>query len=152
MTAPPALLSLSIGNRIGELSAGMDQVEAFLGAWAVDPEDRAQVMIIMDEVGSNIIKGAWPGGGEHRFDVALRIEAGPGGLRLELLATDDGVAFDPTAAGAPDLELDLDEREPGGLGLFMVGEMSDSMEYARVDGRNRLQVTKRLQRAAEQES
>lgn len=155
MSAPPAALVLSIPNRIVELAAGMDRVEAFLQAWDVEPGDAAQVMIILDEVASNIIKAAWPGGGDHSFEVALRIEPGSGpggggGLAFELVATDDGVAFDPTGAAPPDLDLDLDDRVPGGLGLFMVGEMSDSLDYARLDGRNRLHVTKRLQRVVGQ--
>ncbi len=147
MAAPPATLRLVIPNRIEDLAAGMDAAEAFLAAWSVDPGDGAQVMIMLDEVASNIIKAAWPGGGAHEFTVELRM--GPD-LALELVAIDDGVAFDPTKAPPPDLDLSLDDREPGGLGLFMVGEMSDGMEYARVDGCNRLHVTKRLQRVAEQ--
>ena len=61
------------------------------------------------------------------------------------MAIDDGIAFDPTKMPPPDLDLDIDDREPGGLGLFMVTEMSDSVEYARIDGHNHLTVTKRLQ-------
>ena len=150
MATPPATLTLSIPNRIEALAAGMDEAEAFLAAWSVDPGDGAQVMIMLDEVASNVIKNAWPGGGEHSFTVELRMLpdgawAG-GGLGFELLATDDGTAFDPTQAAPPDLELSLDDREPGGLGLFMVGEMSDRMEYSRAEGCNRLLVAKVLQR------
>jgi len=148
MTAPPASLALSLDNRIEALGAGADAVEDFLAAWAIDPGDRAQVLIILDEIGSNIINGAWPGGGDHRFSVELRIEpAGDEGvLGFVLVATDDGIPFDPTKMPPPDIELSLDEREPGGLGLFMVGEMSDSVQYTRVNGHNRLEVTKRLAR------
>lgn len=144
MTPPPPSLRLSISNRIDALGAGLDEVEAWLAAWSADPGDRAQVMIIVDEIGSNIIGSAWPEGGDHSFQIELHVAPADQALALRLLATDDGIAFDPTQAPPPTLDLDLDEREPGGLGLFMVGEMSDSMEYQRTEGRNRLQVTKRL--------
>ncbi len=128
----------------------MDAAEALLGEWAIDPADAMQVMVIIDEIGSNIIKAAWPGGGEHHFGLDLHIEEAEGGLHLRLVASDDGVAFDPTTVPPPDVEADLDDREPGGLGLFLVGEMSDSVSYARVAGHNRLTVTKRLQRVTAQ--
>lgn len=150
MAAPGPTLSLSVPNRIEDLTVRMDAVEAFLTAWAVAPDDLMQVMIILDEVASNIVKSAWPGGGEHSFLVELHIGPEPSGLDLLLRTTDDGVAFDPTGGEPPDLELSLEDREPGGLGLFMAKELSDGMTYHRTDGRNCLQITKRLHRAAEQ--
>jgi serine/threonine-protein kinase RsbW len=144
MTAPAAMLNLRIPNRVADLTAVLDTVNAFLQEGRVDPDDCAQVMIIVDEIASNIIKSAWPGGGEHVFDLALRLE--PRGSLLELATVDDGVAFDPTTAAQPDLDAALEEREVGSLGLFMVVQMSDSMVYARVEERNHLTVTKVLKR------
>ena len=144
MTDASARLDLSITNRIADLVAEMDAVEAFLATWSVDPADAAQVMIIVDEIASNVIKAAWPAGGEHRFHIGLHMAGAPGALTLSLHCVDDGIAFDPTQAAAPDLDLDLDDRMPGGLGLFMVREMSDTMEYSRVGDQNRLALTKRL--------
>jgi serine/threonine-protein kinase RsbW len=145
---PPDELRLSIVNRIEALGDHLDAVAAFLTAWKVDADDHAQVMIIVDEVASNIIHSAWPEGGQHHFDIVLQIAGQAAGLSLLLVAIDDGIAFDPTAAPPPDITLDLDDREPGGLGLLMVREMSESVGYSRVDGVNRLQVAKQLQRAA----
>ena len=139
--ADTAVLILTIPNRIAELPAEMDVVEEFLAAHAVVPGDTMQVMIMLDEIASNIIKAAWPNDEDHVFEITLTIE--PGG-RLLLMASDDGVAFDPTRSDPPDLDTDLEDREVGGLGLFIVGEMSDSMEYSRSEGRNRLLVAKQL--------
>lgn len=141
-------LDLSIPNRIADLVVSMDAVETFLAAWAVDPSESAQVMIIVDEIASNIIKAAWPAGGDHKFHIALHLTPTPGALTLTLQCIDNGVPFDPTQAPPPDLDLDLDDRMPGGLGLFMVREMTDTMEYARTGEENRLTLTKRLKRPA----
>jgi anti-sigma regulatory factor (Ser/Thr protein kinase) len=145
----PAMLSLLPPNRIEALVHSLDAIEAFLQSWRVDDGDRAQVMIIVDEIASNIIKGAWPDGGDHEFRIELNVMPEPGFLHLEILAIDDGIAFDPTDVPPPDLDSDLEDREPGGLGLFMVTEMSDSVGYQRNGEHNRLTVTKRLQREAE---
>jgi serine/threonine-protein kinase RsbW len=144
---PPGQLHLCIANRIEALAAHLDTVDAFLTAWNVEAEDHAQVMIIFDEIASNIINSAWPEAGPHQFDVELRVAPQAESLALLVIAKDDGIAFDPTAAPPPDITLDLDEREPGGLGLLMVREMSSSVEYSRVNGFNRLQVAKQLHRA-----
>jgi len=137
----PAVLTLCILNRIDALPPCMDKAETFLAAHGVAAEDGVQVMVMLDEIASNIIKAAWPSEEEHRFEVTLTI--GPDGL-LTLVSIDDGVSFDPTGRDPPDLEAALEDRDIGGLGLFLVGEMSDSMDYSRVDGRNRLSVTMRV--------
>jgi anti-sigma regulatory factor (Ser/Thr protein kinase) len=142
---PPAALRLSVLNRIEALTPHLDKADAFLTAWGIDAADHAQVMIILDEIASNIIKSAWPDGDVHHFSLDLSITPEPAGLALQLIAIDDGLAFDPTEAVMPDITLDLDDREPGGLGLLMVQEMSDSVEYCRINGCNHLKVAKRLQ-------
>lgn len=139
--AGPAVLTLSIPNRIEELLSHMDTAEAFLAANAIDPGDTAQVMIMLDEIASNIIKAAWPPHEHHHFQIMLTLEPG---RRLLLLATDDGIPFDSTGGDPPDLEASLEDREIGGLGLFLVGEMSDAVEYTRTGGQNRLLVTKQM--------
>ena len=141
MNAGPAVLTLSIPNRIDELPSRMDTAEEFLAAHHIDPGDTAQVMIMIDEIASNIIKAAWPPHEPHHFEITLTLEPN---RRLLLLATDDGIPFDPTGGDPPNLEASLEDREVGGLGLFIVGEMSDSMEYTRTEGQNRLLVTKQM--------
>ena len=142
--SPCSTLSLSIPNRISDLAAGLATAEAYLATWSINEGDASKVIIILDELGSNILKAAWPDGGEHWFTVELRIEPSYPTFDFVLLVIDDGVPFDPTGAVPPKIELSLDDREPGGLGLLMLQELTDSLEYSRVDGRNRLKITKRL--------
>lgn len=146
MTCSASRLSLSIANRVQSLAAELDQVEAFLAGWSLEACVIAQVMIIVDEIASNIIKAAWPLGDEHMFNIDLTISDSAASLMLVVLAVDDGVAFDPTEIVPPDLDAELDERGIGGLGLFLVQELSESIKYIRVDGQNRLEITKRIER------
>ena len=51
-----------------------------------------------------------------------------------------GAAFDPSAAPPPDLAIPLHQRDPGGLGIHLMRQMTDRVEYRRTDGHNRLRI------------
>lgn len=72
--------------------------------------------------------------------VSLAVSDGEMVLGIE----DDGPAFDPLDAPEPDVEAALEDRPVGGLGIYLLREMMDRLEYARVDGRNCLTLHKRL--------
>jgi anti-sigma regulatory factor (Ser/Thr protein kinase) len=66
------------------------------------------------------------------------------GTTLEIVISDDGVAFDPTAVPIPHLGDDVGLRSVGGLGLVIVRAMMDEVSYARVNACNRLTLRKAL--------
>ena len=68
---------------------------------------------------------------------------------LEAEVEDDGRPFDPLGVPAPDLQAPLPERRVGGLGIHFVRRLMSEVRYARVDGRNRLVLRKRLIDSAE---
>ncbi|MGE5615377.1 MAG: ATP-binding protein [Bacillota bacterium] len=96
--------------------------------------------IAMDEVVSNILKYAYSDDAGH--DIAIRCEIRDG--RLETTVEDDGCAFDPLEAPAPQLDVPLDQRKVGGLGIHMVKELMDGVSYERIGGRNRLTLKQDL--------
>ena len=55
---------------------------------------------------------------------------------LSLRFEDDGKPYDPTTAAEPDITSSAEEREIGGLGIFIVRNMMDSMDYRYKDGHN----------------
>ena len=59
---------------------------------------------------------------------------------LLLVLEDDGHEFDPLKAPEPDLDLPVEERVPGGLGIHLIHKLVEQMEYRRCGGRNRLTV------------
>ena len=61
-----------------------------------------------------------------------------------LTVTDDGHPFDPREVPEPDIQLPVEERPVGGLGIHLLRKMSDRMEYGREGGRNRLCLRKSL--------
>ena len=59
-----------------------------------------------------------------------------------MVIVDDARAFDSSLATDPDTESPLEERALGGLGLFLVQQMMDGVDYRRQDGRNIVTLTK----------
>ena len=58
--------------------------------------------------------------------------------------TDSGKPFDPTAKEDPDVTLSAQERQIGGLGIYMVKKSMDGMKYRREDGKNILTINKQI--------
>ena len=61
-----------------------------------------------------------------------------------LCVEDSGPPFNPLQAPPPDLTLPMTERQPGGLGIHLVKQMMDRLDYGRAGAKNRLTLRKRL--------
>ena len=63
---------------------------------------------------------------------------------LVFLLTDSGKEFDPTQAPDADITLSAEERQIGGLGIFLFRQIMNTVEYQRIDGKNVLTLGKQL--------
>jgi anti-sigma regulatory factor (Ser/Thr protein kinase) len=63
---------------------------------------------------------------------------------IVLTFRDEGPSFDPTVVESPPLDVDIADREVGGLGILLVRKLADHCRYSRVDGWNVVEI--RLQR------
>lgn len=107
---------------------GLASAAEFVGSFSVSP----RAAVVLDEIGSNIVRCS----GAKSFSVELSQAED----RLTIVFKDDGGAFDPTKVSSPDVTASAADREIGGLGLFMVRQMSDAVEYAREGDCNVLTV------------
>ena len=64
--------------------------------------------------------------------------------RLKVTITDDGIPFDATAESPTDLSLSPDQRPPGGLGIMLLHQMTDVLDYQRTGNRNVLTLIKNV--------
>lgn len=96
--------------------------------------------LALEEAVTNIILYAYPEGADGLVD----IEAILGSSRLTFVITDSGMAFDPTAAPPALTEAPLEERTVGGLGIHLVRNLMDSVDYERRDGKNILTMIKNI--------
>ena len=100
----------------------------------------ARINLVLEEAVSNVIKHGYEPGADGSVD----IEAKVGKDSLEFTLTDTGVPFDPTEAPMPDTNLGVEERPIGGLGVYLIRTIMDSVSYRREGGRNILTLTKRI--------
>jgi sigma-B regulation protein RsbU (phosphoserine phosphatase) len=100
-----------------------------------------RVELAVEEVFVNIALYAYEGS-KRRGDIAIRCEAGPDAVFLEF--TDSGAPFNPLERKAPDISLGAGEREPGGLGIFMIRKIMDEVEYRREGEKNVLSMRRGL--------
>lgn len=105
------------------------------------PKTRKQIDIAIDEIFSNIAHYAYKNG---EGSAEVRIEKNYDPKSVTLIFTDSGTPYNPLKKSDPDLTLTADEREIGGLGIYIVKKIMDEVKYERKDGKNILSVTKYL--------
>jgi len=118
---------------------GIAEASGWLDEWMAKSDiagQSAALHVILDEIGSNIVKHS----GASYFEVGLSRLFGPSGVRMEFV--DDGVAYNPLTHEDPDTTLPASKRPIGGLGIMMVRKMSRSVTYERAHGCNLLTVVK----------
>jgi len=126
--------------RVEDLNASLETV---LTRHGVVRGVRDDVRLIVEELASNTIEHGGPDGmsvGQHELSVDIAIHDD----LLTLQFRDDGAPFDPTAATPPDLDADMDERPIGGLGLYLIKQLAEEIDYRRGDDHNLLRVTLRI--------
>ena len=116
----------------------LDAIEAHLADAGVPKTAIGPVLIAADEVVSNVLNHGGEGGAGPTVQVDLRVADG----RVAVQIADDGAAFDPIAADAPDTTQSIEDRRIGGLGIHLVKTLMDSVAYDRADGRNLLRFSK----------
>jgi serine/threonine-protein kinase RsbW/sigma-B regulation protein RsbU (phosphoserine phosphatase) len=132
-------LSLVLANQPAEIARLVESAEAFTQAHGVPPDAAYAMTLCLDEMAANSIRHAYAGSEGKHVWVQLDIRADGLFARVE----DEGPPFNPLEADAPDLDLPIDERPIGGLGIHIVRTMMDAVEYARVGDRNVVTMEKR---------
>ena len=100
-----------------------------------------QIAVAIDELFGNIARYAYtPDVG--KATVRFEVEEEP--LSVVITFIDNGVPFNPLAKSDPDVHLSAQEREIGGLGIFLVKKTMNMVEYEYKDGQNILMIKKNL--------
>ena len=130
-------LTLHLQNRIAEVARLVDAVESFGTHAGLSPDLTYRLTLSLDEIVSNVIRHGYSDTNDHVVEVRLSIHDGV----VTSVIEDDGHPYDPRESPEPDLSMPVEQRGPGGLGIFLVRQMMDSIDYARRDGKNILTVT-----------
>lgn len=128
-------------NELEEIQSLAEAIELFGEENGIPAKALFQINLALDELLTNTISYGYPEGGEHEILVSLVLK-GERELRLEI--RDDGKAFNPLEMGEPDTSQDIDERPIGGLGIHLVRQMMDEIEYRREAKQNILVMKKKF--------
>ena len=121
-------------------AAGIRQAQhwlhAILAARHVAPDRIDDVELIAEELLTNVVRV----GGASAAGVRLSVECALTPSEIVLTFRDDGARFDPTAVESPRLDVDVADREVGGLGILIVKRLADACRYSRIDDCNVLEI------------
>lgn len=97
--------------------------------------------LVLEEAVSNVILYAYPKE-EHQ---EILLTARKSDKNLIFILTDSGKEFDPTQAPDADITLSAEEREIGGLGIFLIRQIMNEVAYQRIEGKNVLTLGKQIE-------
>ena len=137
MTAETRLV---LRNDLAELPRANGALERFCKDNGVDDEALFDLTVAFEEIFTNIVRHAYDGDGRHEIDVVM----GRRGDVLTLSIADDGRPFDPSSAPQPRLDVAAEQRAVGGLGIHLVRNLMDEMEYTRQGGHNVTTLSKKI--------
>ena len=121
-------------NSLADLGQVTEETARFIEANGIKGEAVYAANLAIEEMVTNILNYGYDDTMAH--EILLRVEVLP--QRLLLMIEDDGHEFNPLNAPEPDVNLPIERRTPGGLGIHLVRKLADEMRYERRDGRNRL--------------
>lgn len=133
--APAVRQSIQVAPEVACLPQVSEFLEGLLEEQGVPRRVIIQAAVAADEIFSNLAR--YSGAASAQVDCAIQDG------RVVLRFVDDGTPYDPTAQPEPDVTLSAEEREIGGLGIFMVKKSMDRVSYAYEDGKNILTLEKR---------
>ena len=100
-----------------------------------------QIDIAIDELFGNIAHYAY---NTEVGSATVRVEVSEAPLAVIITFIDNGVPYDPLGKDDPDITLSAEEREIGGLGIYMVKKSMDEITYEYKDGQNILKIKKNI--------
>ena len=124
---------------VEELPALVEFLQRVWQDWALPAAAAFPFELALDEVFMNVVMhGTTPDGSPREVSVLLR----HAGSAVTMVMEDDGPAFDPLTLDAPDIDAPIEERELGGLGVFLVRELMNELSYAYTGTHNQLTMRK----------
>jgi serine/threonine-protein kinase RsbW len=124
---------------LSEIPLLIEWVEARCAASGVGGQIAMKLAVALEEAVANAINHGLPGAPPPHF-LAVRLGIDADSVAAEVI--DNGRPFDPTGLPDPDLTSSLEERKLGGLGIHLMRELMDGLEYRRSGSTNILRLYK----------
>ena len=131
---------LVLKNDIGQIPRLEKFISNIATSKGLDEALTMNINLAMEEAVTNSIMYAYPEGTEGEIEINARVNDSD----IEFIISDNGMEFDPTARPEPDITASAEQRPIGGLGIFLVKSIMDSVTYRRENGTNNLIMIKKL--------
>lgn len=132
---------LTLPATVGNIETVTDFVNEYLDEICCPMKAQMQIAIVIDEVFSNIAYYAYaPSKGEATVGVGFDEDA----HTIVLSFADSGKKYNPLEKDDPDVTLSAEERQIGGMGIFMVKKLMDEVLYEYKEGQNVLTMWKKI--------
>lgn len=132
---------LTVEAKTENLEEVLGFVDRHLETMDCSPKVSVQIDVAVEELFVNIAHYAYsPGTGSATIGVEILKDP----AAIAITFTDRGKPFDPLAKEDPDITLSAEERQIGGLGIYMVKKSMDEVVYEYRDGQNILRIKKDL--------
>lgn len=112
-----------------------------LEAYDCPMKAQMQIDIAIDELFGNIAHYAY---NPEVGNATVRVEVVEDPLAVIITFIDNGIPYDPLAKEDPNIKLSAEERQIGGLGIYMVKKTMDEITYEYKDGQNILKIKKEI--------
>jgi anti-sigma regulatory factor (Ser/Thr protein kinase) len=132
--------SIILANDISEVSRLYEFIEEVGNDFSLTPDIVFNLNLVLEEAVVNIINYAYPKEDHQHIYLSAKMRDDS----IVLVLTDTGKEFDPTAAPEPDVTLSADEREIGGIGIFLIRQIMNEVKYERIEGKNVLTLEKKI--------
>jgi sigma-B regulation protein RsbU (phosphoserine phosphatase) len=133
---------LTLSNDVKEVARLSTFIKDIMTRIGIGKPLAPKLRLALEEAVVNAMEYAYPAGIKGNVTIRTTFD----GERLRLIISDSGIAFNPTEAVKADTTLSAEERPIGGLGILLMRELMDSVNYERIDGRNILTLTKRIEK------
>jgi sigma-B regulation protein RsbU (phosphoserine phosphatase) len=135
------MTSKTFPARVDALPEVLGFVEEILESHECSMKNQTAICVAIEEVFVNVANYAY---GEESGDATLEIGFDEANRNVTFRLIDQGVPFDPLQKPDPDITLSAEEREIGGLGIFIAKKTMDSLTYAYENGENILTMIKKI--------
>ena len=132
---------LILQNEVAEISNLAIFIEDLGEEFGLSPELVFNLNLVLEEAVSNVILYAYPKEEHQTISLIARKKDN----QLIFVLTDSGKEFDPTQAPDADITLSAEDRPIGGLGIFLIRQIMNTVEYQRIEGKNVLTLGKELE-------
>ena len=129
-----------LANDLSEISRLNGFIEEIGEEFSLTPDVVFNLNLVLEEAVVNVINYAYPKEDHESIYLSAKMQDGS----IIFVLSDSGKEFDPTMAPDADVTLSAEDRQIGGLGIFLIRQIMNEVRYERIDGKNVLTLEKKL--------